>query len=116
MRAGGSDGVENHGGRIRAGFLLYDFDAGAAGPDLELFDGGGAESVRGAEDDAGAFFFQAIGELADGGGFSGAVHADDEDYAGRDFREIRGGAGAVAFGVGDGGLQDFYDLMLEFFF
>ena len=44
--SGGGKGVENHGGGIGAGFLLDDFDAGAAAPDFELFDRGGAEGVR----------------------------------------------------------------------
>ncbi len=73
--------VENYRGGIGARFLFDHFDAGAARPDFQLFDGGGAESVGGAEDHAGAFFFQAIGEFADGGGLAGAVDADDEQDA-----------------------------------
>ncbi len=79
--ARGGERVENDGGGIGAGFLFDHFDAGAARPDFELLDGGGAESVGGAEHHGGAFFFQAIGEFADGGGFAGAVDADDEEDA-----------------------------------
>ena len=50
-------------------------------PDFELFDRGGAEGVRSDEHYAGASFFQTIRKLADGGGFSGAVDADDEQDA-----------------------------------
>jgi len=50
----GGHGVKDDGGGVGAGFLLDDFDIVALGPDFELFDGGGAEGVRGAEDDAAA--------------------------------------------------------------
>ncbi len=83
VRAGfrGGDGVVNDGGGIGAGFLLDDFDAVAMRPDFELLDGGGAESVGGAEHHAEIIFAQTIRELADAGGFAGTVHADDENHA-----------------------------------
>jgi len=81
MGARGRNRVEDDGGGVRAGFLFYDFHAGTVGPNFELLDGCGAESVGGAEDYARAFFFQAIGELADGSGFAGAVHTDYKNYA-----------------------------------
>ena len=73
--------VVNHGRGIGSGFLLDDDDVGAPGPDFQLFDGGGAKGVGGGEDHGGAFFFPAVGELADGGGLAGAVDADDENDA-----------------------------------
>ena len=89
MGARGRNRVEDNGGWIGAGFLFYDFHAGTVGPNFELLDGCGAESVGGAEDYARTFFFQAIGELADGCCLAGAVHAYDEDYARSDFGHFR---------------------------
>ncbi len=51
-------------------------------PGLELVRGGGAEGVRGAEDDGVAVGDQDAGELAGGGGLAGAVDADDHHDAG----------------------------------
>ena len=58
-----------------------------------------------------AFFFQAVGEFADGGGFAGAVHADDEE----DARLV----GGLAVGIGLGGgrrCENFQDLVFQFAF
>ena len=69
------------GGGIGAGLLLDQLRTGAAGPYSELFDSGGAKSVSGAKHHRGAAFVQAMRELADGRGFAGAVHSDDENHA-----------------------------------
>ena len=71
-------------------FCLIKSTPGAARPNFELLDGSGAKGIRRAEDDAGALFLEAIGQLADGGGFSGAVYADNEEHARRSVG-IRGG-------------------------
>src|SRR3984885_14712046 len=109
--ARGGERVENDGGGIGAGFLFDHFDAGAACPDFELFDGGGAESIGGAEHHGDALFFQAIGEFADGGGFAGAVDADNE----QDARLARGLAVRIRLS-GRGGGENFQDLIFQFAF
>ena len=88
MGARGGNRVEDDGGGIGARFLFYDFHAGAVGPDFQLLNGCRAKSVGGAEDYARVFFFQTIGELADGCCFAGAVHADDEDDARSYFGQV----------------------------
>src|SRR6204780_3292690 len=110
MGARGRDRVKNYGGRIGARFLFYDFHAGTVGPDFQLLDGCGAKGVGGAENEARAFFFQAIGELADGCCLAGAVHAYDEDYARSDFGHFWRYASAVAVRMCGGGLKNFYNL------
>src|SRR5208337_1650115 len=75
-------GFEDYRGGIGAGFLLDDFDAVALGPYLELFDGRGPEGVGGAENHAAAVLTEAVGELADAGGFTGTIYAHDENYTG----------------------------------
>ena len=111
----GGERVENNRRRIGAGFLFDDFDARAARPYFELLDGRGAKRVRGAEHHGRAFFLQAIGELADGGGFSGAVHADDEEHARRAGGCLADGrARHAAAGICRGRDEDFQDLPLQF--
>ena len=70
--------VERETGRIA---LLVGVERGAAAlaPYLELFDGGGTEGVAGGDHDRKPALPIARRELADGGGFSRAVDADDED-------------------------------------
>ena len=80
-RFGCGHGVEDYSGGVGAGFLLDDFHPIALRPDFELFDGGGAEGVCGTEDNAASVLAQAIGELADAGGFAGAVYADNKNHA-----------------------------------
>ena len=78
--------------------VLRAFDEGdleALGPDLELFDGRGAEGVGGGQDDAVALVVEEVGEFGGGGGFAGAVDADHEE----DFR--------ASVGVGKEG-RDFF--------
>ncbi len=127
---GGGDGVVEDGGGIAARLGLDHFDAGARGPDFKLLDCGGAEGVGGAEKDGVALRAGPGGELAAGGGFAGAVDADEEGDFWRHLRvrgcrRLRGTkdcdqllfqevaqlgaafnglvAGAVAEGVEDGG-------------
>jgi hypothetical protein len=92
-RFGGCNRVVDYGGRICAGFLLDDLDAVALRPDFELLDGGGAERVRSAKNDAAALLLQAIRQLADAGGLACAVDANDENHprtiAVRGSRKIR---------------------------
>ena len=89
--------------------MLDEFDSRAACPDFELFDGGGAESVGSGENDRCAFFFEAISELADGGGLADPVDAHDENHAGGG-----GGLGVETVGANGGSGQDFQDLIFEF--
>ena len=76
--AGFGEGVEGEAGGV--GFVAAgdDVAAGALAPDLELFDGGGAEGVAGDEHGFHALFGVELRQFADGGGFAGAVDADDE--------------------------------------
>src|SRR5229473_2232689 len=113
-RFGGGDRVVNNRGRIGAGFLLDHFDAIALRPNFELLDGSGAEGVRSAENYAGAFFAQSIGELADAGGFAGAIDADDEDDA-RAFAIGRTGDNRGMYRLG-GSVEDAHDVRLDFGF
>ena len=65
--------------RIGAGRVGDHRHLGPVGPDAELVDGGGAERVRGGEQDGATLGRVAAGELADRRGLAGAVDADDED-------------------------------------
>ena len=78
--AGGLYAVIDHGGGVGALLLLDDGHIGALGPDGELLGGGGAERVRGADDDAAAHGLKASGQFADGGGLAHAVDANDEQH------------------------------------
>ncbi len=59
--------------------MADDLNAGALAPDFELFDGGGAEGVGGAEEHAATFAFEMRGEFADGGGLPRPVDANEHD-------------------------------------
>jgi len=74
-----------------------DVDVGAAGPDFELLDGCGAEGVGCAEEDGSALCGEEGGELAGGGGFSGAVDADHHD----DFWRCGGVCDGAGYAVED---------------
>ena len=76
-------GVVKDGRGVAALAGLDHFDAAAAGPDFKLLDGGGAEGVGGAEQDGLVLGAIPGGELAAGGGFAGAVDADEEGDFGR---------------------------------
>ena len=79
----GADGVEDHGARIRAGFMGDDLDAGAFAPDLQLVDGRGAEGVGGGQYNFAPALLVPVGHLADGGRLAGAVDADHHDHGKR---------------------------------
>ncbi|MPM58197.1 hypothetical protein SDC9_105027 [bioreactor metagenome] len=49
---------------------------------MKLVGGGGAESIRRAEEDPLALGLHAAAQLADGGGFPHAVHADEQHHGG----------------------------------
>ena len=84
MRAlGGRDGIEEDGAGVAAGALADHLGVGALSPDFQLFDGGGAEGIGGAEQDGTLLVLEAHSEFADGGGFAGAVDAHDQNYGGR---------------------------------
>ena len=74
------EGLERKARGIRALLARDDGCAGAAAPDLELIDRGGAERVAGGEHHVAALGAEACRELADRGGLAGAIHADDEDH------------------------------------
>ena len=86
------------------GPLADDVGAGALAPDFQLLDGGGAEGVGGAEQDAVALGLEAGGEFADGGGLAGAVHAHHQDHGGRLRRRAAGPLG---------GLEDFEQMLAD---
>ena len=82
-RPAGSEGVEDDGGGIRALAGTDHVHTRAIGPDLELVDGRGAESVGRADDRRLPLALQLIRELANRRRLAGAVDADDEDDARR---------------------------------
>jgi hypothetical protein len=71
--------VEADSGGVAVLRAFDDGDLEAFGPDLELFDGRGAEGVGGGEDDAVALVVEEVGELGGGGGFACAIDADHEE-------------------------------------
>ncbi len=79
-RLGGCDRVEGDGGRVGTALGADEVCMSAAGPDLELLLGRGAERVRRREDDRAAGLVEPARELPDRRRLAGAVHADDEDY------------------------------------
>ena len=72
--------VEDNGRRVRAGLMFDDIDADSLAPDVELFDGGGAKSVAGDQQN----FFPGVavlgGEFTDGGGLADTVHAEKNNH------------------------------------
>src|SRR5690606_38058481 len=73
-------GVEEQAGGVRPGGARHNRATRALAPDLELLDGGSAESVAGGEHYPLALGAESGGELADRGGLAAAVDADDEDH------------------------------------
>ena len=73
LRQGRGNGVVGHRGGVAVEFLLHYLHVGAACPFLELLDGGGAESVGGAEDNLVSGGLVLRGEFADGGGLAYTV-------------------------------------------
>ena len=77
------DRVERHRARVRPLLRADQLAAGALRPFGELLDGGGAEGVAGGQQHRLAqLLLEVPGELADGRGLAGAVHADHEDHGG----------------------------------
>ena len=72
------DRVEHHRGRIGAVSRADHIDAGALRPDLELFDGGGAEGIGRADQRRLAPLLEQVRQLADRRRLAGAVDADDQ--------------------------------------
>lgn len=72
-------GIVADGSGVGIVLALHDLAAEALGPDAELLDGGGAEGISRGEEDAVALLLEEAGELGRGGGFAGAIDADDED-------------------------------------
>ena len=77
-RHGGVERVVDDRSRVGARRVRDDRDLRAFGPDPQLVDGGGAERVRGGEDDRPALADVARGELADRRRLARAVDPDDE--------------------------------------
>ena len=73
--------IKDDGGGVAAG-LRDDFHAVAFAPDGKLLPGGCAEGVACCEQNAFAVIGKALGKLADGCGFAGAVDAAHHDDAG----------------------------------
>ena len=84
----GVHGVEAHGGRVAALFVLHDVDAEAVAPDGELLDRGGAECVAGAEEHLPVGGEKVGAELADRRRLADTVDADDEDDPRAAFRPV----------------------------
>ena len=81
-RLGGGNGVEHHGGGVRALVLADDVHIGASGPNFELIGSRGAERIGRAQQHTLSLLFQAGRHLANGGGFANAVDADKNAHAG----------------------------------
>ena len=65
-------------GRVGAHLLGHHLRADASAPHFELIDGGGTERVARREHDAQTLRLEVMGELADGRGLAGAVHANHQ--------------------------------------
>src|SRR5947207_13350141 len=74
------DSVEHDSGRIATLLAGDDRSADALPPYLQLLDRRCSEGVAGGEQHAIILLLQPMGELADGGGFAGAIDADDENH------------------------------------
>ncbi len=80
-RVCGIDRIENHRGGVPR-LLRDDGDVVALSPALQLLARRGAKGVAGRQQNRLAAFLKMIGQLADRGGFSGAVDADQHDDKG----------------------------------
>ena len=74
------DRVVGDGGRVSPALRADEVRSGAAGPDLELLLGRGAEGVCGGQEDRVVVLAELLRQLADRGRLAGAVDADDEDH------------------------------------
>ena len=103
-----SDRAIGDAGRVGVRLAGDDLRAEPIAPNRELLDGGGAERVAGAEDDALALRLEELGELGDRGRFAGAVDAADHDHGRAGGGELdRAASVAGCFTSGVGGHQGF---------
>lgn len=89
--------------------LVEDFDADFLAEGLKLLDGGGAVGVGGGEEDALALAAQEFGEFGGGGGFAGALQADEHKKA--RLGAVEGERGDRAEGGDEFLMDDFDDLL-----
>ena len=75
--------IEDNRAWIGAGFLPDRFQRPRVGPDLQLLNGGGAKSIRSAQQYFAAFAQEAVGEFADGRGLPRPVDAHQHHDGGR---------------------------------
>ena len=90
---GGSQRVENDGGRIGAGFLHDDLNPQASRPDFQLLVRCRPKGVGCTKQGAAALLTEVVRKLGDGRRLADSVHADDEDdlrLAGRRCSRRRG--------------------------
>jgi hypothetical protein len=73
-------------------------------PNFKLFDGCGAEGIRGTKQNTASFGFEARGKLADRSSLTRAIYADDHDDS-RRLRDVRHRSGD--------GLQDLQQLLAD---
>ena len=74
--------IKQHRSGVGPLMLAHNRHVRPLGPYLQLVGGSGPEGIRRAEQDLLALRLQAVGQLADGGGLSHAVDADDQDHRG----------------------------------
>lgn len=105
---GSADGVVTDGGGVGTVGAGDDRGMESFAPEFELFDGGGAEGIAGGEDGGEVLLLEVVGEFGGGGGFSGAVDADDRDDGELVGEEFEGGIELVEafFDLGTGELED----------
>ena len=90
--------IESHGGGVGTMLLLDHRHVRALGPDVELFDGCGAERVGSAQKHGVPGLLVAVGQLADGGGLAYAInthHHNDVRLLGQRRVEVSGTLGRV---------------------
>src|SRR3970282_854459 len=72
--------VVNDRGGVGAGAMFDDVHTGTLPPGVKLLDGGGAKGVRGDQQDFLAGRSILCRELADGGGFTDTVYAEEDHH------------------------------------
>ena len=93
---GAFDGVVAHACRVASALSFHDGNVRAAGPFFELLDSRSAERVGGTQNNLAAGIGAFLGELADCGGFAGAVNADEQNACGIAAKRIGLGGGKRA--------------------
>ena len=107
---GGGERVKQNGGGIGSGLLLDHLNAQASGPDFQLLIGGGAKSVRRAEQRLAILLLEEMRQLGDAGGLADSVDSYHEDDGWHSWWRLRG------FGSGrplDGVLQNVQNCLLH---